>query len=529
MAPILGALTVVACSAETPASTSPAEKVVIQVTAASPLQTSGELGGQADATPRVRVTNQTGRPLPNIWVTFAVTKGGGEIQKSRSLTDPSGYADVGRWMLGGFGAENAVTASIDGVVRLTFTATVVVPPLDAALAKVRLVFARSVADRWHLYTINGDGSELRPLTDGPFDDTDPAVSPDGSTIAFTRNGGIYLMAADGTGIRSLIPALASHPAWSADGTQIAFADSGRALAILNLTTGRVRRLTDGKDAGDSHPSWSADGRQLAFTHVEDLGGDYFTRVAVIDVDGNGLSVLGRQEPFMGTIRSWASWSPVWTNNNHIVFAGPNNGLEPTVFEMARDGSAVVEIARPPLGGFISTMDDISPKGDWITMTILKGPTGDLDVVLVSATGAAFRVTMNGRSSSARFLRGPTATAAVPSDQLGVFSVMQGVTVPTYMVFRPFTSLAELDSDSLNDANLMAQTTADDRAKIDKLYESSLLSREQAIYIVSPKQSYIPVSFADSDPFWKTNPVVMAAAAKKGSVTQGGAPKAEKKP
>src|SRR4029077_8879781 len=100
--------------------------------------------------------------------------------------------------------------------------------------------------------------------------------------------------------------------------------------------------------------------------------------------------------------------------------------------------------------------------------------------------------------------------ANPGAHLGVFVVTQGVTVPTYIVFRPYTSIAEFDADSANNAAFAANSTAEDRAKIDKLYETSLLSREQAIYSVSPKQSYVPVGFADADPFWKSNPVVAAA-------------------
>ncbi len=73
-----------------------------------------------------------------------------------------------------------------------------------------------------------DGSaEPSPLTsDRPGRDADPAWSPDGSRLAFRRsvskNFDVYVMAADGTGAQRLVggPATDEKPAWSPDGTQL---------------------------------------------------------------------------------------------------------------------------------------------------------------------------------------------------------------------------------------------------------------------------------------------------------------------
>ena len=47
-------------------------------------------------------------------------------------------------------------------------------------------------DGWHIYAIGVDGTGLRPLTNGPFDDQEPDWSRDGRRIAFSsdRFGGI---------------------------------------------------------------------------------------------------------------------------------------------------------------------------------------------------------------------------------------------------------------------------------------------------------------------------------------------------
>ncbi len=77
-----------------------------------------------------------------------------------------------------------------------------------------------------IYAVNPDGSNLRPLTAG----IDPAISPDGSQVAFTRwetdqpgtLGSLWLINLDGSGERVLLDNIhqPKAPAWSPDGSQI---------------------------------------------------------------------------------------------------------------------------------------------------------------------------------------------------------------------------------------------------------------------------------------------------------------------
>ena len=52
---------------------------------------------------------------------------------------------------------------------------------------------------------------LRPLLEGPPDDRTPAWSPDGTMIAFERDGALYVMDADGLNVRPLIETVGAHP------------------------------------------------------------------------------------------------------------------------------------------------------------------------------------------------------------------------------------------------------------------------------------------------------------------------------
>jgi TolB protein len=50
----------------------------------------------------------------------------------------------------------------------------------------RIAFARQDRSGWHIWIMNVDGTNARPLTSGPFSDHYPSWSRDGATIYFAR-------------------------------------------------------------------------------------------------------------------------------------------------------------------------------------------------------------------------------------------------------------------------------------------------------------------------------------------------------
>jgi hypothetical protein len=126
----------------------------------------------------------------------------------------------------------------------------------------------------------------------------------------------------------------------------------------------------------------------------------------------------------------------------------------------------------------------------------------------------------------RMMKAAFEKAGLPGNR-GVFQVTNGVNTPTFLVWRPFASLAEFDGDSAGNATLRAQYAPGDFEKVQKLNEGAILTSESNIYMVSAKQSYVPASYASID-FWKSNPVFAAAAAKS-AVTQAGKARESKKP
>jgi TolB protein len=82
------------------------------------------------------------------------------------------------------------------------------------------------------------------------------------------------------------PGRDADPAWSPDGTKIAF-DSARegavSIFVMDEDGTNITRLTHGSEA-DASPSWSPDGSRIAF--YRDLGNG--SHIFLIDVDGNHL-------------------------------------------------------------------------------------------------------------------------------------------------------------------------------------------------------------------------------------------------
>jgi dipeptidyl aminopeptidase/acylaminoacyl peptidase len=140
--------------------------------------------------------------------------------------------------------------------------------------------------RSHLYQFTLASSRLDTLTAGPYDDSSPAWSPDGTQIVFVsnrtadpdRNGNSDLWIIDskpGATVRRLTSWKGPDysPTWNPDGASIAYLQSSSAeswpmygqalLAIIPVQGGTPRLLTRSLDRPASSPCWSRNGSTLA--------------------------------------------------------------------------------------------------------------------------------------------------------------------------------------------------------------------------------------------------------------------------
>ena len=124
-----------------------------------------------------------------------------------------------------------------------------------------------------VYLMDPLGANVVALFDDSLYSGQPAWSPDGTVLAFSRgeaNGArhIFLVAPDGTRLRQLTfgPGVAGWPAWSPDGKSIVFDwDPGTNLDVYRVAVsgGEPTRLTTDL-ARDNLPKWSPRGSTIVF-------------------------------------------------------------------------------------------------------------------------------------------------------------------------------------------------------------------------------------------------------------------------
>lgn len=274
----------------------------------------------------------------------------------------------------------------------TVLALALLGPAGAADAGAGVAFVAAGDGTWSLYRDRGAGSPPEALRPGlAFDASAPALSPDGSRIAFEVPGqGILVCALEGgracatvttdlgwparpawnpaTGelvfvryvagasgedsdilvaspdlsqIRPLVSQTGNqdYPDVSSDGTLLVY-DTAQTLSlhragvqvvrhlwVMDLRTGRARPLVPG-DGQDMQADLAPDGRRLAF--ASDRGGEGF-EIWVVGLDGQGLRQLTSGE---GS-KTWPAWSP---DGETILYTRDHEGRS-ELWKMRADGAS----------------------------------------------------------------------------------------------------------------------------------------------------------------------------------------------
>jgi Tol biopolymer transport system component len=235
-----------------------------------------------------------------------------------------------------------------------------------------IAFVSSRDGDYAIYLMDADGSGEGRVTDERGDtstgagvqfQTDPAWSPDGTRIAFAsaREGtfDVYVMNADGTDTKRLTSTNENDrgPSWSPDGSRIAFSRSsdGGQVWVMNADGTGARRLTD-ELAEEGEPSWSPDGRWIAYTHR--ASGTDIREIWVARPDGTGRRGVTKLEA-----RSYApDWAP---DSQHLAFSANRGGVRYDIYTIGVDGKDLRRPVRSPTDAFEPSW---SPDGTEIAFT-----------------------------------------------------------------------------------------------------------------------------------------------------------------
>jgi Tol biopolymer transport system component/DNA-binding winged helix-turn-helix (wHTH) protein len=196
-----------------------------------------------------------------------------------------------------------------------------------------------------------------PFTALPGWATSPAFSPDGSRIAFAWNGDpkggdngfdLYGKALGSETLLRLTqhPSEWISPAWSPDGTQIAFhrvagADTG--IYVVPALGGPERKLHPTEPPREDYPtvSWSPDGKWIAFSDwlpAEDHSGIYFLSPETGETERipNTAKCLGQVQPVFSHRGEYLAYWCFRSQNEAVLYSLPLQGGEPKMVSMFRD-------------------------------------------------------------------------------------------------------------------------------------------------------------------------------------------------
>ena len=256
--------------------------------------------------------------------------------------------------------------------------SLIIASVDLAYAiETKIAFISTRDGNAEIYAMNSDGTNIVRLTKHPAIDAYPAWSPNGTKIAFTsnrRNGStheIYIMDADGkapvrlTKNNQPVPAYDESPSWSPDGRRIAFAsnrEGNSEIYVMDTNGKNIVQLTRTIDR-EATPSWSPDGSKIAYVS-RDINAD--SDIYVMNADGGNPANLTRNP---GAMNRDPSWSP---DGRRIAFE--SWGVENhDIYVMDTDGKNVVQLNDNFAWDAFPAW---SPDGRHIVFTSLRNLVGE---------------------------------------------------------------------------------------------------------------------------------------------------------
>jgi hypothetical protein len=349
------------------------------VTATTPTTMTAVAGSAVTPAPAVRVVDSQGRGVSGVAVVFAVTGGGGTVTAGSVQTGSDGTATAGGWTLGTVAGVNTLTATVQGLTAVTFTAngTAGAP---TSLAKVSGEPQTGAA-----------GTALaQPLVVRVTDANGNPVA--GTTVAFavTSGGGTVTPTSAVTDAQGR--ASATLTLGVAAGAQTVTATVAGLPAVtfsVTATAGPAATLT--KVAGDNQTARTGTAVPVApSVRVTDQFGNPVSGVTVtFNVTAGGGSVTGgvvtTSATGTATVGSWTLGATPGTNT--LTASAP--GVASVNFTATATGDPCSSRApftlRTTVAGALSTTDCRLQDGSYIDLYSTGFPAAQAEEFVVTST------------------------------------------------------------------------------------------------------------------------------------------------
>ncbi len=237
------------------------------------------------------------------------------------------------------------------------------------------------AAKIQVWSVPFNGGEAKKLTEGD----DPAISPDNNSIAFLKNGQVWITDVSATRpAKMLFYAKGNNGSlqWSPNGSQLAFISNRGDHSLVGVftdTASPINWIAPSFDR-DRTPQWSPGGKQLVWVRTPGMGGapdsllvrqPVSWQLMTADVV-NGTSRLLWMAP--ATLRgslptTHGGVNLHWAANNRIVFLSYHDGW-PHLYSIKAGGGDPLQLTS---GNFMAEHITMSSNGEWLVFAANSGP------------------------------------------------------------------------------------------------------------------------------------------------------------
>jgi TolB protein len=203
----------------------------------------------------------------------------------------------------------------------------------------RIALTAEVGGNYDIYTMARGGGPLTRITHGTSVEAFPAWSPDGTSIAFdsNRTGHWQIFVWHGGTVRQLTAGstVSGLPAWSPDGATIAF-DSDRTghqeIFTEPAAGGPATEWTATSWVTNVQPAWSPDGSTIAFS--SNRSGRF--QIYLLNVQTHVITRL--------TDDAGNDYQPAWSPDGSTIAYTQLSGGVDRIYAIKTDGTGLIEVS-----------------------------------------------------------------------------------------------------------------------------------------------------------------------------------------